>query len=427
MSELDVEVARWLVADVGLAAVAAATQLLDDGSDELRVVTALRARITDPARTAAAIGSAVARRRARDRWLEADRLLFTRESLEQASDPSVAAWRARRFRDAAVYDLCSGVGGDATAIARNASTVTAVDLDEARLVLLRHNADVFGLHIPTVLGDATTIEVPPDHLVHVDPARRRGGHRIGEPTRTLPPVDALVAAHARLPGLAVVLAPGTDAEHPALGSNVEVEYLQLGGDLVEAVAWSGVLRDDDVTASATILPRPSRPRDGADHARSASLAPGNVTLEGVTPMHRVRRGPRGPRLQIGEVGDHLVEVAAAAIRARLHDEIGSDIGAHRLSRHRALLTVDEPPPASAWYRVRQVVQVLPARPAPIRRWLAAADRGPMELVLHGVGADPTRWWRELGRPERGPNGIRIELVRRDQDAIAIITREPVPG
>jgi hypothetical protein len=413
MSEIDVTVARWLVGSEGLGAVSRATRLLDDGVDELRVITGLRGSIDDPARTAAVLASATARRRARNRWLEADQLLFTRESLEQASDPTVAAWRAGRLADTDVYDLCSGVGGDAIAIARAAHTVTAVDLDAARLVLLEHNAAVYGLDIPTRVGDALDLEVPRDHLVHVDPARRRDGSRIGDPRRTQPPVDLLVTAHTAAPGRAIVLAPGTDADHPALGPDVEVEYLQLGDDLVEAVAWSGVLRSAGVTASATVLPRPATPGAGPD---AGAVVPAST-------VYLQRVGERGPMLAVGPVASHVVEVVPAAIRARLHDEIGAGIGAHRVARRRALLTVGHLPPASPWYRARPVIDVLPARPAPIRRWLSASDHGPMELVLHGVSADPTAWWRQLGRPPRGPGGIRIELVRRDEDAIAIVTED----
>ena len=407
MSELDLEVARWLVADDGRHAASEATRLLDRGYDELSVITALRARIADPRRTAAAVAAGVARRRARDRWLEADQLLFTRESLEQASDPQVASWRAGRFRDLHVHDLCSGVGGDAVALARYARSVTAVDRDPARLVLLEHNAGVLGLDIPTLIGDATAVTVPRDHVVHADPARRRDGRRIADPAHTVPPVDALLAAHSSAAGRAIVLAPGTASDDPALGADKEVEYLQLGSELVEAVAWSGILREVATTASATILSR-VRP----DPAVSAT---------GRVAAHRSRSGERGPQLMIGAVGSHLVEVAVAAIRARLHDEIGAEIGARRLARHRALLTSDAAPPTSVWYRARPVLEVLSARPGPIKRWLAAGDRGPMELVLHGLRADPSVWWRELGRPPRGPGGIRIELVRRDDDAIAIVT------
>lgn len=417
MGELDVAVAHWLVASDGLAAVAEATRLLDEGVDELHVITRLRAQVDEPGRTAAALAAAVARRRARDRWLEADQLLFTRESLEQASDPAVAAWRASRLADADVHDLGSGVGGDAVAIARRAASVTAVDLDAARLVLLEHNAAVAGVRVVTIVGDAVDVQPPREHLVHVDPARRREGHRIADPTRTLPPVDVVMAAHAAARGRAIVLAPGTDADHPALGSDVEVEYLQLGDDLVEAVAWSGVLRDGRTTASATLLPRTSSP------VSVAAGGPVTATDAALLPVHRSRVGERGPQLAVGPVGGHLVEVVPAAVRARLHDEIGAEIGAHRLARRRALLTVDEPPADSAWYRARAIIEVLPARTSAVRRWLSAGDHGPMELVLHGVRAEPAEWWRALGRPPRGPGGIRIELVRRDNDAIAIVTHD----
>lgn len=409
MNELALEVARWLVSADGRLAASEATRLLDDGDDELGVITALRSQIADPGRTAAAVAAGVARRRARDRWLEADQLLFTRESLEQASDPDIASWRARRFRDLHVHDLCSGVGGDAMALARYARSVTAVDQDAARLVLLEHNAGVLGLDIPTLIGDATTAAVPSDHVIHADPARRREGRRIADPTRTVPPVDVLVTAHSSAAGRAIVLAPGTRSDHPALGADVEVEYLQSGSELVEAVAWAGILRDGATTASATILPR---------------RRPGTVGSGTTQPaVHRSRSGERGPRLVTGAVGSHLVEVAVAAIRARLHDEIGAEIGARRLARHRALLTSDTAPPGSVWYRARPVIEVLAARPGAIKRWLAAGDHGPMELVLHGLRADPSVWWRDLGRPPRGPGGIRIELVRRDDDAIAIVTRD----
>ena len=434
MNELNLEVARWLVGADGRHAVAEATQLLDDGTDELRLITALRAHIDDPARTAAVVAAGIARRRARDRWVQADQLLFTRESLEQASDPAVANWRARRFADQRVHDLCSGVGGDAMALAQRARSVTAVDRDAARLVLLEHNVAISGSSVATVIGDATEVAVPTDQVVHADPARRRDGHRMGDPTRTVPPVDALVAAHLAAPGRAIVLAPGTDADHPALGTDVEVEYLQLGNDLVEAVAWSGILRDGSATASATILPRlpvnaatagtPSTSSGAVPEAAPPAGTPGSSGGAGpVGAVHRSRSGPRGPLLPVGGVGSHLVEVASAAVRARIHDEIGAEIEARRLARQRALLTTDTAPPGSPWYRARPVLEVLAARPGPIKRWLAAGDRGPIELVLHGVRADPLAWWRDLGRPPRGPGGVRLELIRRDDDAIAVITSD----
>lgn len=395
--ELDVSTARWLVSEPGLAAVAAATTARDHDEDPLRILERRRADGLTRQRAAAVLAAAEARRRARDRWPDADALLFTREALEQASDPVVSRWRARRFAATEVLDLCAGIGGDALALAAAGARVTAVDLDEARLVLLAHNAAVRGLEVRTRVADALAVRSGPDRWVHADPARRRGERRVRALRDHRPPVGELVARHGTAAGLGIVLSPAVDLADPDLPDG-EVEFIQLDADLVEAVTWLGGARDGNAAASATLLPA------GA---------------------HLVRTGPPTP-LAPGPVGDLLVEVAPAAVRARLHDHLGARIGARRVAAGRALLTVDGDVPGSPWYRRRPVEVVLPARPKVVRRWLRTADELPVEIVLHGVAVDPGEWWRALGRPPRGPQGRRIELIRTDAGATAVITRAIAP-
>lgn len=403
--DLAPDVARWLVSDAGLAAIAQADADLLAGRGELQVVTARRRDGLDAPQAAAAVGAAQARGRARARWPDADRLVFTRTGLEQASDPTVSTWRARRFATAtAIEDRAAGCGGDTLALAATGGHVTAVDLDEGRLVLLAHNAAVRGLSVTAVVGDALLRPAPTDGPVHVDPGRRAGGRRVRRLADHHPSVPALVD-HLRDvaggAGLAVVLGPAVDPEDGDLPGDAELEFVQVGGQLVEAVAWTGALRDAAAERTATILPEPSD---------SDALAP--VTRS---------RGPRGPRLPVGPVGDVLLEVAPAAVRARLHDELGAEVGARRLATRRALLTVDGDVAASPWWRARRVEAVLPAGARAIRRWLREADDRPVELVLHGVAVEPGAFLRELGRPRTGPGGRRIELVRGDEGAFAVIT------
>ena len=409
MAELDLQTARWLTSSAGLDAVASAVEAMDTGRELLGVSDRFRRAGLSASRTSAVLGAADARRRARGRWRQTEQILFTRGGWEQASDPAVSAWRAARFTACQalgtgsstsernrVWDLGAGVGGDAVALAASGASVTAVDVDPARLVLLEHNARVLGVTLETLVGDALSVSPPPDALIHADPSRRSDdGRRLRALAEYRPPVRTLLERHSRAPGFGVVLSPAVDTHDPDLPEDVELEFVQVGDDLVESVVWGGALRQDDVVATATLLP------------------------EGLQ-RHRTSSDP--PRLAVGPVVDHLVEVVPAAVRARLHDEIGGEVGAHRVADVRALLTVGEPPPPSPWYRSRQVVTVLPARPRSVRRWLRAGDHGPVELVLHGLRADPTQWWRDLGRPPRGPNGIRVELVRNDEGAIAVVTR-----
>ncbi|WP_052667483.1 class I SAM-dependent methyltransferase [Nitriliruptor alkaliphilus] len=412
--DLTTDVARWLISDAGLDAITQADADLQAGRSELQVVTARRRDGLDAPQAAAAVGAAQARGRARARWPDADRLVFTRTGLEQASDPTVSAWRARRFEAcAAVEDRAAGCGGDTLALAATSGHVTAVDLDEGRLVLLAHNAAVRELSVTTVVADALQRPAPSDGPVHVDPGRRAGGRRVRRLADHRPSVPALVdhlrdvAARA---GLAIVLGPAVDPEDGDLPPGAELEFVQVGGQLVEAVAWTGALRDAASHRTATILPAPT-----ATDSPAAADAPTPVTRS---------RGPRGPRLPVGPVGDLLVEVAPAAVRARLHDELGAEIGARRLSTRRALLTVDGDLATSPWWRARRVETVLPAGARAIRRWLRGADDRPVELVLHGVAVEPSAFLRELGRPRTGPGGRRIELVRGDEGAFAVITAPP---
>jgi hypothetical protein len=409
-AELDPPTASWLVGDEGLGHVAEVTAELDDGGDALRSGTRLRRAGLHVDRAAAVVAAALARQRAAGRWHDADRLLFTREGLEQASDPAVSAWRARRFAGTdALEDRAAGCGGDTLALAAVAR-VTAIDLDAARLTLLRHNVQVRGLEVTTVVADALRHPVPAAGPVHADPARRVDGRRVRRLGEHRPSVPALLhhlAGVADRDGLAVVLGPGVDLDDPDLPADAELEFVQVGPDLVEAVVWTGALRAAGTTASATLLSRDVAAGDGALAHRS--------------------RGVRGPRLPVGTVGDVLIEVAPAAVRARLHDDLGAEVGARRLASRRALLTLDGEPPASPWWRAREVEAVLPARPAAVRRHLRTLDERPVEIAVHGLELDVRRFRRQLGDPPGGPGARRIELVRTDDGAVAIVTGEPVGG
>lgn len=393
LQELDEATALWLVSDDGLATVQAVTSWLDDGDATLGVASRLRAAGWSHDRSAAAIGAGVARRRARGRWPDADALLFTREALEQASDPEVSRWRAQRFRDApSVVDLCAGVGGDTLALGQVVPHVTSIEVDIGRLHLLRHNAGIRGVDVAAVAADALVAELPPDAWMHTDPSRRDGDRRLRALRDHRPSIPALLDRHRHAPGQGIVLSPAVDLNDPDLPDG-EVEFVSLNGALTEAVVWLGRSANPGVRASATLLP------SGERRERSAIA----------------------PDLPIRPVGDHLIEVAPAAVRARLHTIIGEEIGAARLAQRRALLTTDAPPGVSPWYRVRAVEAVLNVRAREIRQWLRHHDEQPVELASHGWAGDLGALWRAIGRPVRGPQGRRLDVVRTDEGAIAILS------
>lgn len=404
MEQIDVAVARWAVGP-GLPVIAEATAALDEGEDALAVGTRLRAGL-DPSRAAFAVAAAVARRRARAAGVPAaDELVLTREAGEQASRPAVARWRARRAvavrdalddRPAPIVDLCAGTGADAVALATAGGPVVAVERDPGRAVLAQHRARVLGVPVDVRVGDALDPPVALDGLVvHADPDRRDAR---GVRARTLadhrPPVASLLTATADAAAVLVTVAPGVAWTDPSLPAGAGLTFVEHDGDLVEAVLETGL--------AATARAR-------------AVLLPGPSVLE---------RDDDPVRLPVGPVGSHLLVPSPSLVRARIHDRVGARHGARRLAARRALLTADGPVD-DPWLTSERVLAVLPPRPRALRRWLRTADgataaRG-VEVVTHGVTTAPERFLREADAV-RGPHGVRVHLVRRDDDAIAVVTR-----
>ncbi len=389
--------AGWLVSGPGLAAIVHACERLAAGDEDLTVASALRLEV--PAGRAPAVLSAAHARRAaaHQGYPDADRLVLTRDALEQASRPQVAAWRAGRFDPGvAVTDLCCGAGLDTAALARAVGDVDAVDLDPDRVVLARHNT----AHLPVQeirCGDALADDaVAPGRQIHADPSRRSGGRRARRLADYRPPVGALVAAAlVRGVGGGIAVSPAIAWDDPDLSGDVEVEFVQVGPDLVEATLWLGDLRR--AAASATLLPSGER---------------------------LTRDGP-APHVEVAEVGAWLVAFVPAAVRARVHDELARRIGATRIDPRRALVTARDDPGEGPWWRRWQVEAVLPARPRAVRTWLRTANPLPLEVQVHGLDADPDRWWREVGRPARGPVGRTLHLVGTGDGATCIVGRDPL--
>ena len=220
------EQARLLLSPRGRAAVGRASAL--DLAPAARIRTAEAVRDLGPLGPLA-LEQALLRERARAKHPRGAERWWTGPALEQASSYAVAAHRARRL-DRPVLDLCCSVGGDLLALPDGS---TGVDLDEARLVLARANAEVLGRDVHLVRADVTRFVLPAAADVFVDPARRAGGRRVFDPRAYAPPLDVVLSWRGRVRALGAKVAPGID--HDALPGDVEVELVSLHGDVKEAV------------------------------------------------------------------------------------------------------------------------------------------------------------------------------------------------
>jgi SAM-dependent methyltransferase len=252
---MDLPTFRELLAPAGQTAAADAAALAPTEAGFLAAFEKLRKRHPPPL-AKAALETVLLRGRARAKFSTAERMYFTRESLEQASGEVVSADRARRFAPySTVLDLCCGIGADAIQLALAGCRVEAADSDPLRLAMADANAIACGVadRIRFHEADVLTAPLPAAGAAFADPSRREGERRFLDPDRYQPPLGALLA---RLPPgfpFAAKIAPGV-AWFDLDRFDSEVEFVSVGGELKECVLWFGPLRT--ATRRATVLPGP---------------------------------------------------------------------------------------------------------------------------------------------------------------------------
>lgn len=330
-----------------------------------------------------ALEQALLRERARAKHPRGAELWWTGPALEQASSYALARHRARRF-DRPVLDLCCSVGGDLLSLPAGS---VGVDLDEARLLLARANAEVLGRDVSLVRADVTTLRLPAGADVVVDPARRSGGRRVFDPRAYSPPLDVVLSWRDRVRSLVVKVAPGVD--HDALPADVEVEVVSLHGDVKEAVLLAGAARSGS-RRTATLLPGP------------------HVLTDGPAPTPAVRAP-----------GPWLLEPDGAVVRAHLVAQLAAQVDGWLLDQTIAYVSADARVP-TAYGKWFEVLEVLPFGLKPLRERLRAHDAGPLVVKKRGTAVEPDVLRRQLKLT--GSREVTVVLTRSAGRQIAMVVR-----
>jgi hypothetical protein len=382
---------RWLRTPDGAAATALAAELVDQGLDALPALARLRARVG-----AEHAGPAweLARLRARARPVfgaDADVLLLTADTLEQAGRPALAARRARRLlsddADSAA-DLGCASGTDTVALARAGASVLAVDRDPLARELTAANAEALGVadRVWVVAGDAVELvdaarggEVAGCGAAVLDPARRAGGRRQLDPDRWSPPWVTVTTLLDRVPRAVVKVAPGLD--HERVPAGVEAEWVSAGGSIVEALLWG--------RAVSTVWRRASLVRGDAVLELTADVDPGPA--------------PSGP------VRGWLHEPDPAVIRSGLVSLVATDLGATLVDPTIAYLTSDGPTD-SPWVSSYRIDEVLPFNLKKLRTLLRTRGVGRVVVKKRGSAIEPETLARRLRGPDAGTATVVVTRV-----------------
>jgi hypothetical protein len=370
-------------------------------SNHLRLLTQLR-RDYAAADASAALELAILRQKAVSKFGGvAGRMFFTRNALEQASDPLARAYRAGRFinrkgaKDAKskIIDACCSIGADALALVTVGLDVIGLDRDPLRIAMARLNVAALGLNARFEVADVIA-GLPSGEAVFFDPARRSAvGQRIHDVEGYEPPL-ALIQQWTH-PLVAVKLSPGVDLAQLAAYPG-EVEFISVEGDLKEAVLWRGEgfsgLRATRLTAT------------GAMHTVNPTRDP--LTAAALS-------APRG----------WLLEPNPAILRAGLVGGLAADLNGWQLDATIAYITT-EGRPESAWVRAWRVREWMPFNMKKLKGYLRERGIGQVTVKRRGFPMTPEDVLAAL-KP-RGDNTCTLVMTRCAGQPVVIICDDFTP-
>lgn len=390
-----------------LAALDAAAEAALPLDDPLAASSALRAAGHGADATAWALSQRSFRAGARTKLGDrAERMLFTRAGLEQASRAELAARHAATLRAAgasAVVDAGCGLGADSLAFLDAGLDVLAVEIDEETASLTAWNlarhprgerarvvvADVLELlESGTLAADGEW----GGFALWFDPARREAGasgrRRTFDPEAFSPPLSALTALSAAEPGRVLAAKLGPGLESASVPGQFDIEWITHRQDTVEAVISTPPGHPGRPSARAVRL----EPDACLERPREPLAAP-----EGSPEAHDDGAAPDlAPEIR---PGDTLWEPVGSVLRAGFVRVLAAELDADQLDPEIAyVLSARESQsapaahPLAAGYRV---LETLPLHTKKLKAWVRAEGITELTVKKRGVDLDPAAVRRQL--------------------------------
>jgi len=271
----------------------------------------------NPQRTHLILEQVELRGRARVKFQHAERMFFTRRTLQQATGEDIARYAASRFpQGQSLADLCCGIGGNLIAFAAR-GPARGVEKDPVVAHLASCNAGASGQGSAQVdVADAATYPIKDYAAFFIDPDRRAHGRRTVDLKFYQPDLTTLERLIANCPNAAVKLAPAT-AVPTQWKACAEVEWIGYARECKQQIVWFGELARHNGHRVATVCSR------GNSKSRSIVEEP-NVQTDTTDKIEKFIYVPH-----------------KAVVTARLVDSLAAEHSLARVDGSRDLFTGDD--------------------------------------------------------------------------------------
>ena len=383
--------------DLGFLSSEAGERVLSRLADEdlreentLKLITSLRKDLS-PQQAGSVLELARLRKKAVSKFGDdASKLYFTKDALEQASDPLVRRYRTLEvFSGQNIVDACCGIGADSIAFAQAGAHVVGLDIDPTRVEMARLNAQALSIQNATFEVADVCAGVPEADLIFFDPGRRdANGKRIFDVERYEPPLSTIRGWQAGR--VTVKLSPGVDLAqlqaYPGL-----VCFVSVRGELKEAMLMS----DPHIRRTGSYL---AVLIGGTEHAPDI-LEKLNSDDKAIAPISE----PRG----------WLVEPDPAIIRAGRVADLALELGGAQLDPEIAYITTDEKT-NSPWVRAWKINDWMPFNLKKLRAYLRERNVGTVTVKKRGTAVTPEELIAKLKLNGSGSRTIVLSRCRGDQ-------------
>ena len=360
------------------------------GDNTLPLLTELRKSLP-PRQAAAVVTTLKLRQKARTKFPDdANKMLFTEDSLQQASHPLISQYRSGLLEAESVLDVCCGIGTDTMAFAKNRKRALGLDIDSIRIAIARHNAGALCASVEFEVADATDILPTGFDAVFYDPGRRDvHGRRIRDVELYEPPLSLI--RNWKTKELLVKLSPAVAyAQLSTYGG--QTEFISVDGNLAEALLWV-----------------------------SRKPAPPMATLIRSDLMHHMRHdGDEAANISTPKAW--LFEPDPAVLRARLVRQAAASLGGSLLDGTIAYVTMDNRV-ETPWGRYWRILDWMPFSLKKLRRYLVERDVCHVTVKKRGFPMTPEELINRL-RLKKGVHSRVLVLTRCQNQPIVIVCAAP---
>ena len=348
---------QWLVSCAAFPHLVAAQQSILEQENILTTTKRLR-RDMSPERAAMVLEMVQLRIRARKKFQQADKMFFTRQSLEQSSGESIARYKSLRFKkDQRLADICCGIGGDLLSLAGRTQAV-GVERDPVLAILAQANLLVAGAAGEVRAAEFPDVDLADFSAFHFDPNRRHYGRKtIGDLLQ--PSLPSILEWIPKNCSVGIKVAPATP-HHRKTPEMAEREWIGDARECKQQLIWLGGAQRLPGGRTATVV------RDEKVDHYQAVVGSGELT-----------------QWTTDRVQEFVYEPHPTLLAAGLTDSLAEEQGLARLSVNVAYLTgsssVDHP-----FLSRFQVLEVLPMEVKKVARELERLKAGPLEIKKRSV-------------------------------------------